>query len=133
MGSPWMCFFEQVESRCGHVLIMLFGHRVRFGFWVCVGPIYVFSIGPIPVPPHGTLPAHVDIAPTVTHLKFHFVSSIPFVSHRFRPSSSNQAPFVSSVYRLRLIRSKPVPKVLYSSNRSVSMPYVELHGNCLHK
>ena len=32
-----MCGFEHVYSRCGHVLTMLFGHSVLFGFGCMVG------------------------------------------------------------------------------------------------
>ena len=33
----FMCLFGHVESRCGHVLIALFGHMVQFGFGCAVG------------------------------------------------------------------------------------------------
>jgi hypothetical protein len=30
--SPFMCGFEHVDSRCGHVSMVLLGHSVQFGF-----------------------------------------------------------------------------------------------------
>jgi hypothetical protein len=37
MRSPCKCWFEHVESKCGHVSMALLGHSVQFGFGYRVG------------------------------------------------------------------------------------------------
>ena len=37
MCNPCKCWFEHVESKCGHVSMALLGHSVQFGFGYRVG------------------------------------------------------------------------------------------------
>ena len=42
--SPFMCGFEHVESRCGHVSMVLLGHSVQFGFGYKLGQKIFFLV-----------------------------------------------------------------------------------------
>ena len=35
--NPFKCWFEHVESKCGHVSMALLGHSVQFGFGYKLG------------------------------------------------------------------------------------------------
>ena len=39
-----MCGFEHVESRCGHVSMVLLGHSVQFGFGYKLGQKIFFLV-----------------------------------------------------------------------------------------
>ena len=43
MRNPFMCWFEHVDSRCGHMSIVLFGYNVQFRFGCVFGQKTFFS------------------------------------------------------------------------------------------
>ena len=100
--------------------------------WIDVCPT---PNAPIPIRPHGRLPARADSTPTVTRLKVRYSLrrvAFPFL-HSFIPAFlwvfllklPTPSPLVQLVCWLCPIRYQPILKATYPSNQCVSTSYVE--------